>query len=82
MTEQNWSYTLQEDAVIAMMPALRRRLAISGAEIIDDFALNADSTNAATGNINLDDADPANDSYYISDGQDGIRHLWIVDNTD
>jgi len=82
VTEQNWSYTLDEDAVIAMAPAIRARLAISGAEIIDAFALNADGTNAATGNINLDDADPADDSYYLSDGQDGIRHLWLVDNTD
>ena len=80
VTEQNWSYTLDEDAIVAMAPAIRQRLAQSGAEIIDDFALNADATNAATGNINLDDADPDNDSYYLSDGQDGIRHQWIVDN--
>lgn len=81
VTEQNWSYTLNEDAVIAMAPSLRERLAISGAEQIDAFALNADATNAATGNINLDDADPDDDSYYLSDGQDGLRHLWLADNT-
>jgi len=81
VTEQNWSYTLDEDAVVAMAPNIRGRLAQSGAEIIDDFAINADATNAGTGNINLDDADPADDSYYLSDGQDGLRHLWIVDNT-
>ena len=81
VTEQNWSYTLDEDAVVAMMPAIRERLAISGAEIIDDFALNADSTDADTGNINSDDANPADTSYYLSAGQDGIRHLWLVDNT-
>ena len=63
-----------------MAPAIRNRLAISGAEIVDDFALNADATNAATGNINLDDADPADTKYYLSAGQDGIRHQWIVDN--
>lgn len=81
ITEQNWSYTLDEDAIIAMAPAIRGEIARSGAEIIDDFALNADSTNASTGNINLDDADPDDASYYISDGQDGIRHQWLVDNT-
>lgn len=81
VTEQQWSYTLQEDSVVALMPAIRARLAQSGAEIIDDFALNADATNAATGNINLDDADPADDSYYLSAGQDGVRHQWLVDNT-
>lgn len=81
VTEVNWSYTLDEDAVITLMPAVRNRLAISGAEIVDGFALNADSTDAATGNINLDDADPDADSYYLSAGQDGIRHLYLVDNT-
>jgi hypothetical protein len=81
VTEQNWSYTLDEDAIVAMAPALRSRLAQSGAEIIDAFVLNADATNAATGNINTDDAAPAADSYYLSDGQDGLRHQWLVDNT-
>ncbi len=81
ITEQNWSYTLDEDAAIAMAPAIRGRLAQSGAEVMDAFALNADATNAATGNINLDDADPDDASYYLSDGQDGLRHLWLIDNT-
>ncbi len=81
ITEQNWSYTLDEDAAIAMAPATRARLAQSGAEIMDSFGLNADATNAGTGNINLDDADPNDASYYLSDGQDGIRHQWLVDNT-
>lgn len=80
VAEVNWSYTLDEDAVIAVLPALRDRLRISGAEAMDAFALNADATNATTGNINLDDADPADDSYYLSAGQDGIRHQWLVDN--
>lgn len=81
VTEQNWSYTLDEDAAVAMAPAIRGRLAQSGAEIIDAFALNADATDAATGNINLDDADPDATNYYLSAGQDGIRHQWLVDNT-
>jgi HK97 family phage major capsid protein len=81
VTEQRWSYTLDEDSIIAIMPLLRQELGRSGAEIIDDFAINADNTDAATGNINSDDANPPDDSYYLSDGQDGLRHLWIVDNT-
>ncbi len=81
VTQQEWSYTLDEDAAIAMAPAVRGKLAQSGAEIMDAFALNADSTNAATGNINLDDADPDDASYYLSSGQDGLRHAWLVDNT-
>ena len=81
ITEQNWSYTLDEDAAVAMAPSIRARLCAGGGEIMDAFALNADATNAATGNINLDDADPDDASYYLSAGQDGIRHQWIVDNT-
>jgi HK97 family phage major capsid protein len=81
VAEVNWSYTLEEDSIVALMPAVRSRLAVSGAEIVDAFMLNADSTNSATGNINLDDADPDDASYYLSAGQDGIRHQWIVNNT-
>lgn len=77
----SWSYDLDEDAVVAEMPAFRAEVARDAAEQMDRFLMNADSTNAATGNINLDDADPADDSYYLSNGQDGIRHLYIVDNT-
>lgn len=81
VAEQAWSYTLDEDAVVAMAPAIRARLAQSGAEAMDAFALNADATATSTGNINLDDATPATDAYYLTDGQDGIRHQWLVDNT-
>lgn len=81
ITEINWSYDLDEDSVVAVLPTLRRELSRSGADQMDAFALNADATNAGTGNINLDDADPADDSYYLSAGQDGIRHLYLVDNT-
>lgn len=81
VTEVNWSYTLEEDSIVALMPAIRARLGVSGAEIVDSFMLNADATNAATGNINLDDADPDDTKYYLSAGQDGIRHQWLVDNT-
>ena len=41
--------------------------------------LNGDDTNAATGSINLDDADPADTKHYPA--FDGIRHAGIVDNT-
>ena len=81
VAEINFSYNLDEDAVVAVMPTLREMLARDGAEQIDRFVMNADSTNAGTGNINLDDADPDDDSYYLSAGQDGLRHLMIVDNT-
>lgn len=76
-----WSYSLDEDAVVAMMPNVRANLSRRGSEIIDDFLLNADSVATATGNVNLDDAAPPDDTFYLSDGQDGIRKQWIVDNT-
>ena len=79
--DYNFSYSLDEDSVVAVMPSLRAQIARDGAEQVDRFVMNADSTNTATGNINLDDADPDDDSYYLSAGQDGLRHLVIVDNT-
>jgi len=81
VAEINWAYDLDEDSIIAVLPTLRAEIARDAAEQMDRFALNADSTNAGTGNINLNDADPADDSYYLSLGQDGIRHLYLVDNT-
>ena len=33
VTEVNWSYTLEEDSIIALMPAIRARLGISGAAL-------------------------------------------------
>ncbi len=81
VADQEWSYTLNEEAVVALMPAMRANLALSGGEAMDAFALNADSTLASSGNINSDDAAPDADSYYLSEGQDGIRHQWLVDNT-
>lgn len=81
-SSQSWSYTLDEDSAIALAPALRARLAQSGAEQMDAFVLNADDTSGSTGNINSDDGTPASDSYYLqSGGQDGIRHQYLVDNT-
>lgn len=81
VAEVDFSYSLDEDSIIAVMPSLRTDFAIAAADYIDKFVMNADSTNAATGNINLDDADPDDDSYYLSAGQDGLRHQIIVDNT-
>ncbi|MFD3165472.1 phage major capsid protein [Herpetosiphon sp. NSE202] len=80
VADQEWSYTFNEDAVVALMPAMRTNLALSGGEAMDAFALNADSTLASSGNINSDDATPDVDSYYLTEGQDGIRHQHLVDN--
>lgn len=81
VAEVDWSYHLDEDSVVAVLPGLRDRLGISGGEQMDNFMLNADATNAASGNINSDDADPADTKWYLSDGQDGIRHVYLADAT-
>ena len=76
---QVWSGEMEEDSIIAYVPFLRRQAATSLAHYTDSLYLNGDTTNAATGNINLDDADPADTKHYLA--FDGIRHAALVDNT-
>jgi hypothetical protein len=76
---QMWSGEMEEDSIIPFIPFLRRQAALSVAHYADSLALNGDTTNTATGNINLDDADPADTKHYLA--FDGIRHAWLVDNT-
>ena len=81
IAEVQWDYEMDEDSVIAVMPDMRQMLTRVFSEYMDRFLLNADGTTAATGNINSDDAAPDGDSYYLSDGQDGLRHYYLVDQT-
>jgi len=81
VAEVNWSYTLQEDSIVALMPAVRARLALSGAEVIDAFVLNADSTTTANTNINCGNSTPPANAYYLTAGQKGLRYQWLKDNT-
>jgi hypothetical protein len=74
-----WSGEMDEDSIIPFVPFLRRQAAFGMAHYADSLVLNGDTTNAATGNINLDDADPADTKHYLA--FDGIRHIGIVDNT-
>lgn len=76
---QVWSGELDEDSIIPFVPFLRRQQQLSLAHYSDALALNGDDTNAGTGNINSDDADPADTNYYLA--FDGIRHAGLVDNT-
>jgi hypothetical protein len=76
---QMWSGEMEEDAIIPYVPFLRRQAALSVAHYADSLVLNGDTTNAGTGNINLDDADPANTKHYLA--FDGIRHAALIDNT-
>jgi hypothetical protein len=76
---QMFSGEMEEDSIIPWLPFLRRQAGLSMEHYSDSLVLNGDTTNAGTGNINLDDADPADTKHYLA--QDGIRHAWIVDNT-
>ncbi len=77
---QIWSGEMEEDSLIPFVQYLRRQIVLSMAHYSDSLVLNGDTTNTATGNINLDDADPADEKHYLA--WDGIRHVGIVDNTD
>ncbi len=77
-----YSFTLEEDGVIAMLPEIRAGLVRNVAEVLDDIVLNADTT--ATNNINADGAalttSSAGKAHWLL-GYDGIMHLPLVDNT-
>lgn len=76
---QQWSGEIDEDSLIPFVPFLRRQLALAAAHYSDSLMLNGDVTNAASGNINLVDADPADTKHYLA--FDGIRKIGLVDNT-
>jgi len=82
VAEVPWSLSLEEDAVVAMLPEVRRTLVRNAAEVIDDVLLNGDTT--ATNNINGDGATitattPGKAHWLI--GFDGLLHLPLIDNT-
>ena len=79
-----WSYDLDEDAVIAVLPELRATLVRNAAEVLDDVVLNGDTSDDAT-NINADGATADSlagsaglDHYLVFDG---LVHIPLVDNT-
>ena len=80
----SWSYDLDEDAVIAVLPDLRATLVRNAAEVLDDVVLNGDISDDAT-NINADGATADSlagsaglDHYLVFDG---LIHIPLVDNT-
>jgi HK97 family phage major capsid protein len=79
LTHYNYSGEMAEDSVVPFVPLLRRACAIAAADTADSIILNGDTTNAGTGNINLDDANPADTLHYLA--ADGARMAAITDNT-
>ena len=73
---QLWSGELDEDSIIRYADFLREQLNRAAMHGLGSSIYNGDNTNAATGNINLDDADPADTKHYLA--YDGIRHYWLV----
>ena len=76
-----YSFSLDEDAVIALLPEIRAGIARNVAEVLDDIILNADVT--PTNNINADgatiSAGDAGKAHWLI-GYDGLIHLALVDN--
>lgn len=77
--ETDYSYNLDEDSLVPILPEIKKTFARGAAENLDHILLNGDTTDAATGNINLDDADPDSDEEFLV--FDGLRHLALVDNS-
>ena len=77
-----YSFTLEEDAVVALLPEIRAGLVRNVAEVLDDVVLNADAS--TTNNINADgatiSASDAGKGHWLL-GYDGLLHLPLVDNT-
>ena len=74
-----WSGELDQDSIISFAPFIREKMQQSAAFFLGSAYYNGDDTNAASGNINLDDADPVDTRHFLA--WDGIRHVWLVDNT-
>lgn len=70
---------LVEDSLIPFIPYMRSQVARALAFYADSVILNGDTTTAATGNINSDDAAPTSTKFYLA--FDGIRKAALVDNT-
>lgn len=79
LIRQIWSGEMVEDSIIPFLPFLSEQAQRSISEYSDRLLLNGDDTNAGSGNINLNDADPGDTLYYLA--FDGLRHACLIDNT-
>ncbi len=82
VSQVSFSFSIEEDSIIALLPEIRAGLVRNAAEVLDDVILNADST--AANSINADGAtiatSTANKAQWLI-GYDGLRHACLVDNT-
>jgi len=82
VSQVSFSFSIEEDSIIALLPEIRSGLVRNAAEILDDIILNADTT--AANNINADGATiattTANKAQWLI-GYDGLRHACLIDST-
>jgi len=76
---QMWSGEMEEDSIVNFLSFLQVGAQNGLAYYSDSLILNGDTTNAGTGNINEDDADPTDTDHFLA--WDGLRHVGLVDNT-
>lgn len=74
-----FSAELAEDTTIPLIPLYREQALRAMADAIDHVLLNGDTTTAATGNINSDNAAPSATARILA--FDGLRKLPLVANT-
>ena len=74
-----FSQELVEDSIIPVIAIYREQAQRAIMDAIDNVLLNGDDTNAGTGNINSDDADPADTEKYLA--MNGLRHSALVEDT-
>jgi len=82
VSQVSFSFSIEEDSIIALLPEIRSGLVRNAAEVLDDVILNADTT--AANSINADGAtiatSTANKAQWLI-GYDGLRHACLIDNT-
>ena len=74
-----FSAELVEDAIVPVLALYREQAVRAIADSMDYLLLNGDTTTAATGNVNKDNAAPAATDRYQA--FDGLRKLGLVTNT-
>ena len=82
VSQVSFSFSIEEDSIIALLPEIRSGLVRNAAEVLDDVILNADTT--AANSINADGATIATstaDKAQWLIGYDGLRHACLIDNT-
>lgn len=74
-----WSGELNEDSLVPMLPEIRRKLVLSGREMLAHVVIDGDTATGASTNINNIAGTPAGTEAYLL--VNGFRKLALVTNT-